>query len=42
VGNAVLERGVIAGNYENKYASGSPIVRRLMRGFLGAVTELAR
>jgi 2-polyprenyl-3-methyl-5-hydroxy-6-metoxy-1,4-benzoquinol methylase len=42
LGNAVLDRGVIAGNYENKYASSNPIARRLMQGFLGAVTGLAR
>jgi 2-polyprenyl-3-methyl-5-hydroxy-6-metoxy-1,4-benzoquinol methylase len=37
----VVEEGVIAGNVENKYESHNPIARRLMQGFLDAVTELA-
>jgi 2-polyprenyl-3-methyl-5-hydroxy-6-metoxy-1,4-benzoquinol methylase len=37
----VVEAGVIAGNVENKYESHNPIARRLMQGFLDAVTDLA-
>jgi 2-polyprenyl-3-methyl-5-hydroxy-6-metoxy-1,4-benzoquinol methylase len=36
----VVEGGVIAGNFENKYESRNPIARHLMQGFLDAVTEL--
>lgn len=36
----VVEDGVIAGNFEDKYASSNPIARRLMAGFLKNVREL--
>lgn len=39
---AVLENGVIAGNYYNKYASGNPVVKAMMNGFHGAVEDLLR
>jgi 2-polyprenyl-3-methyl-5-hydroxy-6-metoxy-1,4-benzoquinol methylase len=37
----VVEDGVIAGNFENKYAATGVIKRRLMNGFLDAGTGLA-
>ncbi len=36
----VLENGIIAGNYYNKYSSGNPLVKAMMRGFHGAVEDL--
>jgi ubiquinone/menaquinone biosynthesis C-methylase UbiE len=33
-------RGNVVGNFEDKYASRNPIARRLVAGFLDAVTEL--
>ncbi|HEX2731545.1 MAG TPA: class I SAM-dependent methyltransferase [Polyangiaceae bacterium] len=36
----IIEGGVIAGNFEDKYASRNPIARRLMQGFLDSITEL--
>jgi SAM-dependent methyltransferase len=40
-GDGVVEGGVIAGNYENKYQSQNPVARWLMAGFLDTVTGLA-
>jgi len=40
-GDGVVEDGVIAGNYENKYQSKNPVARLLMSGFLSAVSDLA-
>lgn len=36
------DAGNIVGNVYDKYGTGNPIARRLMRGFLDAVTELYR
>ena len=36
----VVEGGVIAGNFEDKYSSPNPVARHLMNGFLRAVREL--
>jgi 2-polyprenyl-3-methyl-5-hydroxy-6-metoxy-1,4-benzoquinol methylase len=41
MGHPVVENGVIAGNFEDKYASGNPISRYLMHRFLSSVTDLA-
>jgi 2-polyprenyl-3-methyl-5-hydroxy-6-metoxy-1,4-benzoquinol methylase len=38
--HSVVEDGVIAGNFENKYESVNPIAKRLMQGFLDSVGEL--
>ena len=38
----VLENGIIAGNYYNKYSSGNPLVKAMMNGFHGAVEDLLR
>lgn len=38
----IVERGVIAGNVYDKYGTGNPIARRLMRGFQDAFVELVR
>jgi SAM-dependent methyltransferase len=36
----VTEKGVVAGNSYDKYGSGNPIVRRMMRGFGQALSDL--
>ena len=36
----IIEDGVIAGNYTDKYGSGNPLYRRLMAGFHHALDEL--
>lgn len=36
----IVEDGVIAGNYTDKYSSGNPLYRRLMAGFHRALDEL--
>jgi 2-polyprenyl-3-methyl-5-hydroxy-6-metoxy-1,4-benzoquinol methylase len=36
----IVEDGVIAGNYTDKYGSGNPIHRKLMAGFHAALDEL--
>ena len=36
----IIEDGVIAGNYTDKYGSGNPLYRRLMAGFHSALDEL--
>lgn len=36
----LIERGIVAGNVYDKYGSRNPVVRRLMRGFLTAFTDL--
>ena len=36
----VADTGNVVGNHYDKYRARNPIVRRLMRGFLGAATEL--
>lgn len=38
----VVEGGVIAGNFEDKYSSPNPVARRLMNGFLRNVRELVQ
>jgi 2-polyprenyl-3-methyl-5-hydroxy-6-metoxy-1,4-benzoquinol methylase len=40
--NSVLESGVIAGNYFDKYTSSNPVHRWLLKRFLGAIEELVR
>ena len=37
----VAEAGTITGNVYDKYGTRNPIARRLMRGFFGALTDLA-
>jgi 2-polyprenyl-3-methyl-5-hydroxy-6-metoxy-1,4-benzoquinol methylase len=39
-GVTVSRDGVVTGNTYDKYGSGNPVVRRLMRGFEGALDEL--
>ncbi len=34
------ERGVVVGNVYDKYGSRNPLVRRIMRGFAGALDAL--
>lgn len=41
-GRIVIEKGVVAGNVTDKYASGNPVHRWLMTGFLRQVEEFVR
>jgi SAM-dependent methyltransferase len=41
-GSAPVDAGNVVGNVYDKYGTHNPIARRLMRGFLDAVTELYR
>lgn len=41
-GRIVIEKGIVAGNVTDKYASGNPIHRWLMDGFLGQVETFVR
>jgi 2-polyprenyl-3-methyl-5-hydroxy-6-metoxy-1,4-benzoquinol methylase len=40
VSGGATEQGVVVGNVYDKYGSRNPIVKRLMRGFEGALSEL--
>ena len=40
VSGGATEKGVVVGNVYDKYGSRNPIVKRLMRGFEGALSEL--
>jgi 2-polyprenyl-3-methyl-5-hydroxy-6-metoxy-1,4-benzoquinol methylase len=40
IAGGTTEQGVVVGNVYDKYGSRNPIVRRLMRGFEGALSEL--
>jgi SAM-dependent methyltransferase len=42
MGNSVVENGVIAGNFEDKYSTGNPIARHLMQRFLDSITDLVQ
>lgn len=38
----VIEKGIVAGNFFNKYATANPVYRRLMNGFLAQVEDFVR
>jgi 2-polyprenyl-3-methyl-5-hydroxy-6-metoxy-1,4-benzoquinol methylase len=40
ISNGFAEQGIVVGNTYDKYGSSNPIVRRIMRGFDTALTEL--